>query len=143
MDSDTQWWLIIFATIWVAIFAIAASWPKPPLPELMQPEIYADLNMKANVGNPIWWKIDVPGFTYSKIVYVYNPNPEPIRLEIYWEAFPQEMTANCSWTSVSPHTINATSIVEVRLYLTVYENPWLGHSSFEGDVLTQIRGERP
>jgi hypothetical protein len=142
MDEDIKATLLIFAATWIVIFAIASSWPKPPLPELLQPEVYADLNMKASVGNPIWWTVDVLGFTYSKIVYVYNPNAEPITLEIYWEAFPQQMTANCSWSSVSPLTINATSIAELRLYLTIYENPWLGTSSFEGDCLTQIKAER-
>jgi len=112
----------------------------PPQP-FYQPTVYADMNMRAEIGNNIWWHVDYFNFQYFKFIYVFNNNTKPMKLDIFWEAFPTEMTPNCTWSVTAPDMINASSIVEVRLFLSVAENRFKGISSYQGDVLTQIGGE--
>lgn len=147
MDSDIKAFLAIFAAAWIAIFAIAyAINPQhASSPELKPLEVYYDRDMTTRIqDNNVWWRITITNLTYVKIVYVYNPNDYNATIDIYWEAFPAEMTQYCHWGSnlLSP-SIGSKELVELRLWVSVGANQFLGLSSYDGDVLTRITVVRP
>jgi len=142
VDDDTKATGLIFLLVMAGVFGATYYYVSNlPLIPFKQPEIYADPNMKASYENPIWWIIDKANFTYNIVVYVFNPNDKQIKLDIYWEAFPTEMTPYCTWSSDAPETISPLTIVMVKLHLAVGNNTMLGNSGWQGDVLTQIGGE--
>lgn len=145
MDADNQYTLIFFAVIMGGILIVASYLPKPQpeVPVFQELMVYADMNMMANIGNSLWWSVSYPDVNYSKIVYVYNPNNYSVAIEVYLEAFPAEMSQYCRWGSDLSPSIGGMELVELRLWVLVEDNQFLGLSAYEGDVLTQIRCERP
>jgi len=118
------------------------SWMPPQAPQSANIQLYADINMRAMISeNQIWWKVKATDINYTKTVYAYNPNSYNVTLTVFWEAFPEEMTQYCEWRTEAKEVLQPLEIAEIKLYLIVKPNDWLGISAFEGDVLTQIGGE--
>jgi hypothetical protein len=144
MDSDTGVWIIIFTAMMAAVLVFAYIYNgTTSAPPMVQPNVYYDRNMQIYIPNgQVYWQVPYAGLPLAKRVFIYNPNEYSINISLSWQTFPPELAQYCQWNSSDILIIEKKEIIEVTLYLTVTENPWLGTSSFEGDCLTQIKAER-
>lgn len=144
MDDTEILFFILVCLMFGAIGVVAYSYrgmipPPQPLP-FEQLEIYADLNMRAEIGSTVWWAVNYPDIHYTKILYLYNPNNFDITLDLFWESFPQEMHEFCEWSStLEDGSVISPGLQEIRLYLLVRDNKFL----VQGEIQTQIKARPP
>jgi len=104
-------------------------------------QIFADSQKRIRIqDNNIWWTVKTTDYNYTKTFWIFNPNSWSVTADVFWEAFPAEMTPYCQWSSSPFASIGPNETAAVQLSLLIAPNSFLGLSTNQGDVVTQIKG---